>query len=135
MIKRHSCPFCRKTVYDKRKHPEQCIILFQMCFGWRRVHGTHAARNSRPALTSDSTVALSLHAFFKRPSEEDRELIAARRPAGADHPFAPGTWNCRWALGVHTHRAEHGQHMLCQCDIAVAVTDCCARRSGHRSRT
>ena len=31
VIKGHPCPFCRKTVYDKREHPEQCVILFQVC--------------------------------------------------------------------------------------------------------
>ena len=30
MIKGHPRPFCRKTVYDKRKHPEQCVVLFQV---------------------------------------------------------------------------------------------------------
>ncbi|CAE7262730.1 unnamed protein product [Symbiodinium sp. CCMP2592] len=36
MIKGHPCPFCKLQVYDKRKHPEQCIVLFQVLFGWHK---------------------------------------------------------------------------------------------------
>ena len=48
MIKGHPCPFCKKTVYDKRKHPEQCIILFQVCF-WMAAGARHT-RDGRHSL-------------------------------------------------------------------------------------
>ena len=92
MIKGHPCPFCRKTVYDKRKHPEQCVILFQVCFGWQRVHGTHETGDSRSAPKPDSAVTRSLHAFFKqpqkdgsnRPAVEESALIASRPRADTE---------------------------------------------------
>ena len=92
MIKGHPCPFCRKTVYDKRKHPEQCVILFQVCFGWQRVHGTHETGDSRSAPKPDSAVTRSLHACSKqpqkdgsnRPAVEESALIASRPRADTE---------------------------------------------------
>ena len=37
-IKGQSCPFCRRPVYDKKKHPQQCVVLFQVCLCWLRTH-------------------------------------------------------------------------------------------------
>ena len=71
MIKGHPCPFCKKSVYDKRKHPEQCIILFQVCLGWQRVHGAHEPDATRSVPKPESTVTRSLHAFFIPQSKPD----------------------------------------------------------------
>ena len=115
MIKGHPCPFCRKTVYDKRKHPEQCVILFQVCFGWQRVHGTHETSDSRSAPKPDSTVTRPLHAFFKKPQQDGSNRPAVEESA----PIAPRkNGHGSWALSTCSHHAKHWQHMLCQRHLA-----------------
>ena len=88
MIKDHRCHVCRKTVYDKRKHPEQCHPFS----GWQRVHGTRKTGDSRSAPKPDSAATRSLHAFFmqsqkdgsNRPAVEESALIASRPRADTE---------------------------------------------------
>ena len=36
LAKNHPCPFCKMQVYDRRLHPEQCVILYQVSVQWLR---------------------------------------------------------------------------------------------------
>ena len=59
-LKGHACPFCHRHDYDKRKHPGQCVVLFQLCFHRRHVHGTAASREPCPTA---GPATPSLHGF------------------------------------------------------------------------
>ena len=47
-IKGQPCPFCRRQVYDKKKHPQQCVVLFQVCLCWLRTHPPTKTRGPGP---------------------------------------------------------------------------------------
>ena len=48
-IKGQSCPFCRRKVHDKKKHPQQCVVLFQVCLCWLRTHPPSKHRGLGPS--------------------------------------------------------------------------------------
>ena len=62
-IKGQPCPFCRRKVHDKKKHPQQCVVLFQVCLCWLRAHPPSKIRGPGP-VTSATAGTRSLTDFF-----------------------------------------------------------------------
>ena len=80
MIKGHKCPSCTRRVHDK-KHPEQCVVLFQVCLCWHRVHSDSKRRGHGPT-QEPNLETRSLHAFFtKRPRKPSLEPASSTEPA------------------------------------------------------
>ena len=84
-IKGQSCPFCRKPVYDKKKHPQQCVVLFQVCLCWLRTHPSSTTRGPGPAQPSKAGTR-SLKDFFQ---PQSRLAMPASQPATSAQPVQP----------------------------------------------
>ena len=84
-IKGQSCPFCRKPVYDKKKHPQQCVVLFQVCLCWLRTHPFSTTRGPGPAQPSKAGTR-SLKDFFQ---PQTRSAMPASQPATSAQPVQP----------------------------------------------
>ena len=84
-IKGQSCPFCRKPVYDKKKHPQQCLVLFQVCLCWLRSHPSSTTRGPGPAQPSKAGTR-SLKDFFQ---PQTRSAMPASQPATPAQPVQP----------------------------------------------
>ena len=84
-IKGQSCPFCRKPVYDKKKHPQQCVVLFQVCLCWLRTHPSSTTRGPGPAQPSKAGTR-SLKDFFQ---PQTRSAMPASQPATSAQPVQP----------------------------------------------
>ena len=115
-LKGHACPFCHRHDYDKRKHPGQCVVLFQLCFHRRHVHGTAGLTGT----LSDSWACYTVSSWFFN-----------RTPQTRDPPPPPQTTQApnrgeapRIAAGGRrprseaAHYAQPWQHMLGQFDFA-----------------
>ena len=67
-MKGQMCPFCQFKVHDRRQHPEQCSVLYQVVSYWLRsradLHQIQAGHSPPPPETQ------SLHRFFgtRRPA-------------------------------------------------------------------
>ncbi|CAE7244681.1 RXLR78 [Symbiodinium sp. CCMP2456] len=46
LIKGQMCPFCGYKVHDRRNHPEQCPVLYQLASQWLRTHTTKVPSGS-----------------------------------------------------------------------------------------
>ena len=100
MIKGHPCPFCHKTMYDKRKHPEQCIMVLDGsgCTTYMR-WATLAPLQSQNRLEDDSS----------RPATEAGARIVSRPSTEAEV-----------GLSAHIRTMQKcRQHMLCQRYVTV----------------
>ena len=84
-IKGQPCPFCRRQVYDKKKHPQQCVVLFQVCLCWLRTHPPSAPRGPGPAQLSTAGTR-SLKDFF---NPQTRLATPASQPATPAQPVQP----------------------------------------------
>ena len=86
-IKGRPCPFCRRQVYDKKKHPQQCVVLFQVCLCWLRTHPSSTIRGPGPAqpLTAGTR---SLKDFFH---PQTRPATPTSTPATPAQPVQPQT--------------------------------------------
>ena len=84
-IKGQPCPFCRRPVYDKKKHPQQCVVLFQVCLCWLRTHPFSTTRGPGPAQPSKAGTR-SLKDFFQR---QTRSAMPASQPATPAQPVQP----------------------------------------------
>ena len=56
-------PFCRRKVHDKKKHPQQCVFLVQVCLRWLRTHPQPKNRGLCPPAPL-TTGTRSLKDFF-----------------------------------------------------------------------
>ena len=83
-IKGQSCPFCRRKVHDKKKHPQQCVILFQVCLCWLRTHPPSKTRGPGPCMSATAGTR-SLKDFFA--PQAQRAMTAS--PQAAPEPPAP----------------------------------------------
>ena len=84
-IKGQPCPFCRRQVYDKKKHPQQCVVLFQVCLCWLRTHPPSAPRGPGPTPLSKARTR-SLKDFF---NPQTRLATPASQPATPAQPVQP----------------------------------------------
>ena len=84
-IKGQPCPFCRRPVYDKKKHPQQCVVLFQVCLCWLRTHPFSTTRGPGPAQPSKAGTR-SLKDFFQ---PQTRSAMPASQPATPAQPVQP----------------------------------------------
>ena len=84
-IKGQSCPFCRRQVYDKKKHPQQCVVLFQVCLCWLRTHPPSTTRGPGPAQPSKAGTR-SLKDFFQT---QTRSAMPASQSATPAQPVQP----------------------------------------------
>ena len=69
-IKGQSCPFCRRKVHDKKKHPQQCVVLFQVCLCWLRTHSPPKNRGLGPSVSAIAGTR-SLKDFFASTESRD----------------------------------------------------------------
>ena len=79
LAKGHPCPFCRLPVYDRRLHPEQCAVLYQVASQWLRAQSADAAHEQRTS-KAVATAPASLHKFFGK----------SRTSPTSSTPVAPG---------------------------------------------
>ena len=84
-IKGQSCPFCRRQVYDKKKHPQQCVVLFQVCLCWLRTHPPTSLRGLGPAPPSTAGTR-SLKDFFHL---QKRSATPVSQPDTLAQPVPP----------------------------------------------
>ena len=84
-IKGQSCPFCRRKVHDKKKHPQQCVVLFQVCLCWLRAHPPSKSRGPGPA-PSTTAGTRSLKDSF---NPQTRRAMTASPPAAPEPPAPP----------------------------------------------
>ena len=70
-----SCPFCRRKVHDKKKHPQQCVVLFQVCLCWLRAHPPSKSRGPGPA-PSTTAGTRSLKRFLQPANTESHDGLS-----------------------------------------------------------
>ena len=87
-IKGQSCPFCRRHVYDKKKHPQQCVVLFQVCLCWLRTHPPTSLRGLGPA-PPQTAGTRSLKDFFHPQKRSDTPASQPATPAQQGPHQAP----------------------------------------------
>ena len=86
-IKGQACPFCRRKVHDKKKHPQPCVVLFQVCLCWLRTHPPSHNRGPGP-LTSATAGTRSLKDFFAPQSRSDMTASSQTTPEPPVQPRA-----------------------------------------------
>ena len=87
-IKGQPCPFCRRQVYDKKLHPQQCVVLFQVCLCWLRTHPPSTTRGPGPAQPSTAGTR-SLKDFFHPQTRLATPASQSATPAQPVQPQAP----------------------------------------------
>ena len=87
-IKGQPCPFCRRQVYDKKKHPQQCVVLFQICLCWLRTHPPFKTRGPGPEPPSTAGTR-SLKDFFHQQKRLATPTSASAMPAQPVLPQTP----------------------------------------------
>ena len=94
LVKGLACPFCGYKVYDRRKHPEQCPVLYQLAVQWLRANkeqnqlseaqpvaqpqcSASGTAYSRPQSVSPTT---PLHRYFVSQAAPSSSLSRDRTP-------------------------------------------------------
>ena len=105
-LKGQSCLFCRRKVHDKKKHPQQCVVLFQVCLCWLRAHPHPTNRGQCPPASVHKGTR-SLEAFF---APKDTQRSSTPEPAASPMP-PPGSipvWGEGQDRAWHTYKVRSG---------------------------
>ena len=89
LVKGLTCPFCRRKVHDRRKHPEQCVVLYQVCLGWVRAQGVLPGPLASPAKQRQRQETLSIQKHLG-------DIVQTKPRSARD---APGKTDNRCDLG------------------------------------
>ena len=101
LVKGLNCPFCRRKVHDRRKHPEQCVVLYQVCLGWVRARDCPPNPTTTTAVKQPLSGTLSIKEHFgdtvrvEKRSARDRQVSGSGRCTPAPPPTTADEFSVR----------------------------------------
>ena len=101
LVKGLNCPFCRRKVHDRRKHPEQCLVLYQVCLGWVRARDCPPNPTTTTAVKQPLSRTLSIKEHFgdtvrvEKRSARDRQVSGSGRCTPAPPPTTADEFSVR----------------------------------------
>ena len=114
-IKGQPCPFCRRQVYDKKKHPQQCVVLFQICLCWLRTHPPIQNSGTWSGTTFDSGDSVLKRLLPPANAAGHADFCISHAGAACTAPNSIGSRrsSCRSDKCSSAYHAESGQLVLC----------------------